>query len=121
VLEGLLRGAAIVATGIVVVSFALFAVDEATTASNRTVRQIQGQQATATPDPSATEERARERAHGRVREAIDDADDVLVSPFASLAPTDQGTWARRGVPAVAAVLVFGFGLAFLARFAKGRP
>ena len=120
-LEGLLRAAAIVATGIVVVSFALFAVDEARTASNRTVQQIEGRQAAATPAPSPTAERARERAHGRVREAIDDADDVLVAPFASLAPTDQGTWARRGVPAVAAVLVFGFGLAFLARFAKGRP
>ncbi|MEA2247807.1 MAG: hypothetical protein QOH46_2336 [Solirubrobacteraceae bacterium] len=120
-LEGLLRGAAIVATGIVVLSFALFAVDEAQTASDRTVQQIQGHEAASTPAPSATEERARERVHGPAREAIDDANDVLVSPFAALAPRDQGTWARRGIPAVAAVLVLGFGLAFLARFAKGRP
>ncbi|MEY2533557.1 MAG: hypothetical protein QOF29_1467, partial [bacterium] len=81
----------------------------------------EGRRASRTPDPSATEEQARERAHGPVREAIDDANDVLVSPFASLAPQDDGTWARRGIPALLAVLVYGLGLAFLARFARGRP
>jgi hypothetical protein len=121
VLEGLLRGAAIVATCIVVLSFALFAIDETRTASDRTVQEIAGQRAAATPDPNAAQERARERAHGPVREAIDDADDVLVSPFASLSPSDGGTWGRRGIPTVVAVLVYGFGLAFLARFARGRP
>jgi hypothetical protein len=121
VLEGLLRAAAIAASGIVILSFVLFAVDETRAASQRTVDQIAGQRAAGEPDPTPKQERARERAHGRVRELIDDADDVLLAPFASLAPRSSGTWVHRGVPTIAAVVVYGFGLSFLARFAKGRP
>ena len=66
------------------------------------------------------EERARERAHSRAREAIDDADDVLVAPFAGLVDGSASSWVRRGVPTLLALLVYGFGLSFLARFARGR-
>ena len=34
--------------------------------------------------------------------------------------SDDSRWAQRGVFAVLALLVFGFGLGFLARFARGR-
>jgi len=121
VLEAPLRAAAIAVSGIVALSFALFAIDEAKSASDRTVLEIEGRAAAASPNPTGDEERARERAHGPVREAIDDANDVLVSPFAGLAPDGGGTWARRGIPALAALVVYGLGLGFLARFARGSP
>ena len=44
------------------------------------------------------------------RELLDDADDILLSPFAWAAPDSGGKWARRGVPALLAVLVYGIGL-----------
>ncbi len=119
-MEGALRTAAIVASAMVLVSFGLFAIDETRDASNRTVAAIQGLQATRSADPTSGEERARERAHGTVREAIDDADDVLVKPFASIADGSSSSWVRRGIPTLLALVVYGFGLAFLARFARGR-
>ena len=119
-MEGLLRIVAVVSSAFVLVSFALFAIDETQHASNDTVAQIAGLDATGSADPSASEERAREQAHNGVHEAIDDADDVLVRPFASLADGSSSAWTRRGIPTLLALLVYGLGLGFLARFARGR-
>jgi hypothetical protein len=119
-MEGLLRTAAIAASAIVLVSFALFALDETREASKSSVAAIEGLDATRSANPSDREERARERAHSKVREAIDDADDILVAPFAPLADDSSSSWARRGIPTLLALVVYGFGLAFLARFASGR-
>jgi hypothetical protein len=119
-MEGLLRTAAIVVSAIVLISFGLFAIDETRNASDSSVAAIAGLEATATADPTASEERARERAHNKVHELIDDTDDVLVKPFASIADGSDSSWVRRGVPTLLALLVYGFGLSFLARFAHGR-
>jgi hypothetical protein len=120
VLEGLLRAAARVASAVVLVSFVLFAIDETREASARTAAEVAGQEAARRPVPSGRQEHARERAHGPVREAIDDANDVLLSPFAFAEPSGGGAWARRGVPALLALLVYGAGLLFLARLGRGR-
>jgi hypothetical protein len=120
VLEGILRTASIVASALVLTSFALFALDETRDAARESAAAVAGLEATGESDPSASEERARELAHGRVRETIDDADDVLVRPFAFAANNSDSSWVRRGAPAVLALLVYGFGLSFLARYARGR-
>jgi hypothetical protein len=120
VLEGLLRTVSIVAGAIVLLSFALFAVDETRDASEQSVQAIAGLEATRSADPSARQERARERAHSRTRETIDDADDVLVAPFGSIVSRSDSSWVRRGVPTLLALGIYGFGLAFLARYARGR-
>jgi hypothetical protein len=119
-MEGLLRTAAFVASAIVLVSFGLFAIDETRDASNRSVAGIAGLEATRAADPTASEERARERAHSKPREVIDDADDILVTPFAPVTADSSSSWARRGIPTLLALIVYGFGLAFLARFMHGR-
>jgi hypothetical protein len=119
-MEGLLRTVAVIASAIVLVSFGLFAIDETRDASNASVAGIAGLEATRVADPTASEERAREKAHGKVHEAIDDADDVLVKPFASIANDSSSSWARRGVPTLLALLFYGLGLSFLARFTRGR-
>ena len=119
-MEGLLRTAAIVASAIVLVSFGLFAIDETRDASNRSVAAVEGLEATRSADPTTGEERARERAHNSVREAIDDADDILVAPFAPVTKGSEGSWVRRGIPTLLALVVYGFGLAFVARFMHGR-
>ena len=119
-MEGLLRTAAIVASAIVLVSFGLFAIDETRDFSNRSVAAVAGLEATRSADPTAGEERAREHAHSSVREAIDDADDILVAPFASVTKSSDSSWVRRGIPTLLALVVYGFGLGFLARFMRGR-
>jgi hypothetical protein len=120
VLEGLMRTVALVACAIVAVSFALFALDETRDASKRSAVAVAGLEGTSNADANPGEERAREHAHGPVREAIDDVDDVLLRPFARVADGAGSTWVRRGVPALLALLVYGLGLPFLARYARGR-
>jgi hypothetical protein len=119
VLAGPLRAVSIVATLVVALSFVLFALDETRAASERTAAETAGLQATRDVDPDPSEERAREAAHSDVREFIDDVDDVLLTPFSWAQPDTTNTWARRGVPALLAVVVYGFGLSFLARYARG--
>jgi hypothetical protein len=120
VLEGLLRTVSIVASAIVLLSFALFGIDETRDASEQSAASIAGLKATRASDPSARQERARERAHSGQREVVDDADDVLVAPFAPVVSSSESSWVRRGVPTLIALVVYGFGLSFLARFARGR-
>ena len=119
-LERALRTAAILASLVVVAGWGLFAVDEARSASNQTQTEIAGREAARSADPLPDEERARERAHSGAREAVDDVNDVLLSPFATVAGDAESRWLRRTVPAAIALVLYGFGLAVLARFAAGR-
>jgi hypothetical protein len=116
VIERAIRAVAIVASAIVLISFGLFAVDQFRATSEREQDRLAQQDAV---DPAAARERQRERKHSDVREAIDDADDFLVSPFTGIVE-GGGRWANRGLPTLLALLVYGLGLGFLARFARGR-
>lgn len=115
-----IRLAAILLSLVVALGFVLFAVDETREASNRTTAEIRGDRATRSADPTPREERDREAAHSGPRELVDDANDVLLAPFAGLVADDANVWARRSVPALVALLVYGLGLGFLARIARVR-
>ncbi len=117
-LERLLRGLAVLASLFVIVSWGLFAIDEARSASDQTTAEVEGRRAARSADPSPEQERARERAHSGARELVDDVNDVLLSPFAPLSEKAISRWVRRSIPAVIALLVYGFGLSVLARFAR---
>ena len=119
-MAGLLRFVSIVASLIVAASFVMFAIDESQTASDASTRAIAGQAAAAAPDPTAREETLREQAHSKPRELVDDADDILIKPFAWAAQGSGSRWARKGVPTLLALLVYGFGLGFLARAIRVR-
>jgi len=119
VLERLLRTISVLAGLVVIVGWGLFAVDESRNASDQTAAEIEGSRAARSADPSPEQERARERAHSEPRELIDDANDVLLAPFASLSEEADSRWVRRTVPAALGLLLYGLGLGFLAR-AAGR-
>jgi hypothetical protein len=120
VLEGPLRLLSVVLCLVVVAGWVAFAAGETGEASRQSAAEVAGRQATSRPDPSPEQEVEREAAHGSVREAIDDANDVLLSPFADAGAGSDSQWVRRSVPAVLALLVYGVGLGFLARFGRGR-
>jgi hypothetical protein len=120
VLERLIRTTAVVASLLVVAGWGLFAIDEARTASDQTAEEIAGERAAVSPDPPPEQEQARELAHSGPRELVDDVNDVLLSPFASLADQATSRWVRRSVPALVGLLVWGLGLGFLARYAGAR-
>jgi hypothetical protein len=113
----LIRLLAIVTSGIVLLGFVLFAVDEISHGSKtqqQTLDRELGDTNVADPvAPTPQEERAREAQHGTVREAVDDANDVLLAPFANVVDSSNA-WVEHGVPALLALLVYGFGLGLLA-------
>jgi hypothetical protein len=119
VLERALRFAAVICSVLVVVGWGWFAANETNAASQSSQAEIAGVAAARTADPSPDQERARENVNGPVHEAVDDANDVLLRPFASIASGSSSKWVRRTVPALLALLVYGFGLGLLARFAAG--
>ena len=119
-LERALRLASIVCSLLIVLGWGWFAADQTNAASKQTQAEIAGNRAAQVADPDPTQERAREKVNSRPHEIVDDANDVLLRPFASLGQGSSSKWVRRTVPALLGLLVYGFGLGLLARFAAGR-
>jgi hypothetical protein len=115
----LLRLVAIVASLLVIVGFMAFASDEAGRGSAQQVGKIDNQ--IAQPAPTAQGERARERAHGTVREKIDDANDILLAPFTGVVDS-KDRWVQHLVPSGLALLAYGLGLMLVANYLpKSKP
>jgi hypothetical protein len=115
-LQSVLRWASTIACAILVVSFVMFAVEKSRAGAKDQVNKVVGISA---PAPGPESERAREKEHGDVREAIDDANDVLVEPFAGV--IDSGSiWAKRIVATLLALIVYGVILRILAGYLPGR-
>ena len=115
-LERPLRILAIALSLVVAAGFTLFAIDDFDRASNESRDRITGSEAA---DPTPAAERTREERNSRAREVIDDANDVLLKPFAGIVDNDPSRWVRRGVPTLLGLLVYGFLLGYLARFTRG--
>jgi hypothetical protein len=115
-LQRLLRLASTIACAIVVLSFGLFAIEQAKGGTKQQENKLQGINQ---PTPSAQNERQRERMHGKVREAIDDADDVLIQPFSGVVGSGN-VWAKRGLAALLALLVYGLLARILIGYLPGR-
>jgi hypothetical protein len=109
-----LRIIAVTASLIVAVGFIAFALDESEKGKRGQISKIAD--ATAAPDPTRQQELLRQREHGAVREAIDDANDALLKPFAPIVEDSQSSWTRRVVPSVLALLLYGLGGLLLANF-----
>jgi hypothetical protein len=114
----LIRLAAIVISGFVLVGFAFFAADELDRGSKTQQQALANELEGATPEiipiaPTPADEAAREAAQGGVREIVDDVNDVLLGPFTELADSSD-VWVARGVPTLLALLLYGVGLGFLA-------
>jgi len=117
VLERAVRWIAIVLSLLVAAGFVLFAFDDFDRASDSSRGRIGGYEVA---DPTPAGERQREQRNSQGRELIDDANDVLLKPFAGIiSDTETSRWVQRGVPALIALFVYGFLLGYLARFAKG--
>jgi hypothetical protein len=115
-----LRLAAIAAAALVALSFLFFAVDQSREGSATQVDSVDDSKSKASsdaaidvPSPEPRVERAREARHTGIREAVDDADDVLVSPFTGLIDSSN-LWIERVVPGALALLLYGLGGMLLA-------
>jgi hypothetical protein len=113
----LLKIASTVICLVVVASFAVFAVNQTKSASGHQQEQL----AEVSPDTSAANAAARAHENkGAVHEALDETAGALTSPFSGLVSGSSSEWATRGGKLVAALLVYGFGLGFLARTLRER-
>jgi hypothetical protein len=120
VIERALRFTAVVCSLLVVVGWGWFAINETSAASEHTQAEIAGQTAARTASPDPDQELDREKVNSKVHEFVDDANDVLLRPFSAVAEGSSSKWVRRTVPALLALLVYGFGIGILARAAAGR-
>jgi hypothetical protein len=115
-LQSVLRWASTIACAILIVSFGLFAIEQAKGGSKQEVNKLEGINQ---PSPTPQTERQRERKHGDVREAIDDVNDVLIAPFSGVVNSGS-IWAKRGVATLIALLVYGVVLRILIGYLPGR-
>jgi hypothetical protein len=100
----LVRWVAVAACVLVALGFVGFASDELRFASD--TQQAKLADDVNDPARGPATERRREREHSPVREAIDDANDVLLAPFSSIVDSNS-LWLNRGVPTLLALLTYG--------------
>ena len=114
-----IRVVAILCSALVLLAFAFFATDEMGRGSQNQQNALNAE-LTSTKElppvaPSPEQEVMRERANGKFREAIEDANDVLLGPFAGVVESSDNTWVKHGVPALLGLLLYGLCLGMLAR------
>src|SRR5438270_4241544 len=105
---------AFVCCALVSLSFVMFARDQLAGASEHQQSQL----VAGTPTTPGTV--ASSKQHGQPRRFIDGAAHALTSPFRSVFSTDS-QWALNIFATVCALLLYGVGLGYLARFARGLP
>jgi hypothetical protein len=117
-LSTLLRLGSRIVCAIVLVSFALFAIDQAGSASADQQRKVNegAPVGTATPVPK----NGGEHNKSGLRKAIDETSSDITSPFSAATAGWKNEWAIHGTLTVLALLVYGFGIGFLARVLRVR-
>jgi hypothetical protein len=118
-IQSLLRYTSIVASAILLLSFAMFVTDQSESGTAHEVATLSqendGPGSVQQPIPAPAPKPAAKR-HGQPRKAIDDADKQLLKPFDGLVGSSTSKWVRKGVPTLLALFLFGFGLNLLAGY-----
>lgn len=112
-LAGLLLLASRIACLIVIASFVVFAVDQTRSASIHQQNEVAGG-STSTPATPSAEHKST------LRRTLDETSGALTSPFAGAVSGSTSEWVTHIVRTVLALLVYGFGVAFLVRFVRVR-
>jgi hypothetical protein len=108
-----LRTTAFLCCLLIVISFALFARDQAAGASQHQQTELVAGTSTGTPSGSPS------KPHAQPRRFIDDAAKTLTAPFDAVVRSSN-PWVKHGLPALFALLVYGLGLGYLARYSAAR-
>jgi hypothetical protein len=117
----LLRLASFVICLIVLASFAIFAVHKTSDASHHQQEAITGGPGTSsTSSGGARPGEAAPEHEGTVRKTINEASDQLTSPFSGVTSGSSSEWAIHGAKLLLALIVYGFGLGYLARVLRVR-
>jgi hypothetical protein len=130
-----LRLASIAACLIAIASFALFAVNQTSSASAHQQGVLNGEVPLASPENAATAQPTSTqpagsthprgsapstKREGTARRLIDEASNAITSPFAGVTTGWNSQWTIRGVKLLLVLAVYGFGLGFVARVVRAR-
>jgi hypothetical protein len=119
-LASLLRLASLIICLIVAASFLVFVIDQTGSASTHQQKEL-SELPSPTNTPAAADPSTPAPKHeSTVHKTIDEAADVLTSPFSSVVSGSHSQWVIRGVKTLLALLVFGLGLSYLARVIRVR-
>ena len=111
VISRLLRFVSLVCCALIVMSFAMFARDQMAGASEHQQTELVAGANTPSAPAAITHK------HSQPRRFIDGAAKTLSSPFSAVVRSSN-PWVDHGLPAIFALLVYGVGLGYLARFAS---
>jgi hypothetical protein len=124
----LLRVASITICLIVIASFAIFVINQTKEGSDHQQEELgvpvansnsSTANATASTGNAATTHSSGKTQEGSVHKVLTEASNNLTSPFSGVI-SSSSEWATRGVKLLLALLVYGFGLGFLARMVRVR-
>lgn len=112
-ISSLLRIVSRVMCLIVIASFVIFVVDQTSSASTGQQREIYG------ATPSEVSNTPEAHASG-LHKTIDEASERLTSPFSGVTSGTTNKWIIHGADTLLALLIYGFGLGFIARMVSLR-
>jgi hypothetical protein len=110
-LASLLRLASWVICLIVLASFVIFVVEQTSSASTHQQEEVNEHPSTGAPAP---------KHESTVHKKIDEASNFFTSPFAGIVSGSSSQWVIHLVKTALALLVYGFGLSYLARVIRVR-
>lgn len=110
-----LRLASIVICLIVAASFAIFAIQQTKTASGQQTEVVTNS-GPALAHPAASPATAKK---GAVHRVIDEAAEALTSPFSGIVSSGS-EWAVEGIKLALTLVIYGFGLGYVARVIRVR-
>lgn len=115
-LSRLLRLASIVICLIALASFITFAVDQAKNGSTHQQAEVNN----ADPSTTVAPDQSKPSHESALHEAIDKAFSTVASPFSGVTSGSNSQWTIHIVDTLLVLLVYGFGLSFVARLLPGR-
>jgi hypothetical protein len=110
----ILRLASVVICAIAVLYFAAFALNQSSSASSHQQAEVNA----AAPGGTNASGASQAKQESGVHKAIDKAFAKLASPFSSVISSSSDAWTIHIVDTLLVLLVYGFGLAFIARLLK---
>ncbi len=119
-LAGVLKLASIVLCLTVLASFALFVVNRTSSASHHQQQELNGETLKSGSEKEVGVAPDSGGGKGSLRRRIDELSEAVTSPFAGLTNGSSSQWLIRGVDLLLALVVYGFGLGFLARVIRVR-
>jgi hypothetical protein len=102
---------------VVLASFAIFAYEQASTASSRQQNDLIGTSTGSTPPPTS---KSTPKHDSTIHKAIDEVAEELTSPFSGVTAGNNNQWVVRGVGTLLALLAYGLGVGYLARLLRFR-